>query len=106
MRKVEVLVVGAGPVGTVCASRLASMGLSVMLVEAEATCANDLRASTFHAASLEMLDEIGVAEPLIAQGLQAHVYQWRDRQSGERLEFDLREVADRTRYPFRLQCEQ
>ncbi|RVT93612.1 FAD-dependent oxidoreductase [Sphingomonas crocodyli] len=106
MRKVEVLVVGAGPVGTVCAARLASMGLSVMLVEAESSCANDLRASTFHAASLEMLDEIGVAEPLIAQGLKAPVYQWRDRQSGERLEFDLSEVADRTRYPFRLQCEQ
>jgi 3-(3-hydroxy-phenyl)propionate hydroxylase len=77
-----------------------------MLCEEQATCAHDLRASTFHAASLEMLDEIGAAEPLIAQGLKAPVYQWRDRQSGERLEFDLSEIADRTRYPFRLQCEQ
>lgn len=106
MRRVEVLVIGAGPVGTVCAARLASQGLSVMLCEEQATCAHDLRASTFHAASLEMLDEIGAAEPLIAQGLKAPVYQWRDRQSGERLEFDLSEIADRTRYPFRLQCEQ
>jgi 3-(3-hydroxy-phenyl)propionate hydroxylase len=53
-----------------------------------------------------MLDEIGAAEPLIAQGLKAPIYQWSDRRTGERLKFDLSEIADRTRFPFRLQCEQ
>lgn len=106
MRTVEVLVVGAGPVGTVAATRLASMGVTVMLCEAQSSCAHDMRASTFHSATLEMLDEIGAAEPLIAQGLKAPVYHVRDRQSGHTLAFDLAEIADHTKFPFRLQCEQ
>ena len=106
MRKFEVIVVGAGPVGTSVAARLASMGIDVMLCEKHPSCAHDLRASTFHAATLEMLDEIGIARPLIERGLKAPVYHMRDRQSGETLAFDMAELADRTPFPFRLQCEQ
>lgn len=106
MREVEVLVAGAGPVGTVAASRLASMGIDVMICEAESSCAHDLRASTFHAATMEMLQEIDAAEPLIEKGLKAPVYQMRDRRTGHTLAFDLTEIADRTSFPFRLQCEQ
>lgn len=106
MRKVEALVVGAGPVGTITASRLAAMNIDVMICEAQASCAHDLRASTFHASTLEMLDEIGAADPLIARGLKAPVYHMRDRRSGEVLDFDLSEIADIARFPFRLQCEQ
>ncbi len=106
MRKVEVLVVGAGPVGTIAAARLASMGIDVMVCEAQATCAHDLRASTFHAATIEMLHEIDAAEPLIEKGLKAPVYHMRDRRTGHTLAFDLSEISDRTAFPFRLQCEQ
>jgi 3-(3-hydroxy-phenyl)propionate hydroxylase len=106
MRKVEALVVGAGPVGTIAASRLAAMNIDVMLCEAQSSCAHDLRASTFHAATLEMLDEIDAAAPLIDRGLKAPVYHMRDRQSGAVIDFDLAEIADRARFPFRLQCEQ
>ncbi|GAM04106.1 MULTISPECIES: FAD-dependent oxidoreductase [Novosphingobium] len=106
MKKCEVLVVGAGPVGTTCASRLAAMGLDVMIIEAEATSTHDLRATTIHASTLEMLDEIDAAQPLIDIGLKAPVYQMRDRRTGEKLLFDLGELADFTRFPFRLQCEQ
>ena len=106
MRKVEALVVGAGPVGTIAASRLAAMNIDVMLCEAQSSCAHDLRASTFHASTLEMLDEIDAAAPLIDRGLKAPVYHMRDRQSGAVIDFDLAEIADRARFPFRLQCEQ
>lgn len=106
MRKVEVLVVGAGPVGTTAAARLASMGIDVMICEAQASCAHDLRASTFHAATIEMLDEIGAADTLIEKGLKAPVYHMRDRRTGDTLAFDLTELSDHTRFPFRLQCEQ
>lgn len=106
MRKVEVLIVGAGPVGTIAAARLASMGIDVMICEAQPGCAHDMRASTFHAATLEMLDEIDAAAPLIERGLKAPVYHMRDRRSGHTLAFDLTEIADRTPFPFRLQCEQ
>lgn len=82
------------------------MGIDVIICEAGETCAHDLRASTFHAATLEMLEEIDAAGPMIERGLKAPVYQMRDRRSGEFIEFDLNEIADRTRFPFRLQCEQ
>jgi 3-(3-hydroxy-phenyl)propionate hydroxylase len=102
----QVIVVGAGPVGTVAALKLAQMGLDVVLCEAGPDCAQDLRASTFHPPTLEMLDALGVVEPMLEYGLHAPVYQFRERQSGQVIEFDLSEISDRTRFPFRLQCEQ
>lgn len=102
----QVLVAGAGPVGAVTAYILALQGIEVVLCEAGSNCARDLRASTFHPPTIEMLDEIGVADEIIAQGLKAPIYHWRQRATGEVLEFDLGEIADRTRYPYRIQCEQ
>lgn len=102
----QVIVAGAGPVGTVAAYRLASMGIDVLLVEAGRDCAIDLRASTFHPPTLEMLDELGMAETLIEKGLKAPEYHFRERESGEVVSFDLSELEGETRFPFRLQCEQ
>ncbi len=106
MQNCQVIVVGAGPVGTFAAYCLAERGIDVIVVEAAADCAQDMRASTFHPPTLEMLDELGIADVLIDQGLKAPVYQHRDRKTGERIKFDFSELADATKYPFRLQCEQ
>jgi len=106
MNKCEVLVVGAGPVGTTCAARLAAMGINVLVVESEKDSTHDLRATTIHASTLEMLDQIDAATPLIELGLKAPVYQMRERKTGDILAFDLTELADMTAFPFRLQCEQ
>lgn len=102
----QVLIVGAGPVGTVMATLLARAGIDTIIIESGEDCAQDMRASTFHPPTLEMLDDIGVTAMLLERGLKAPVYHWRDRRSGEIIEFDLTEIADRTRYPFRIQCEQ
>jgi 3-(3-hydroxy-phenyl)propionate hydroxylase len=102
----QVLIAGAGPVGTVMATLLARAGIDVIVLESGLDCAADMRASTFHSPTLEMLDEIGITPMLLDRGLKAPVYHWRDRQSGEFISFDLSEIADRTRYPFRVQCEQ
>lgn len=102
---VEVLVAGLGPVGSVAALYLARKGVKVAAIEA-APGATDLRASTFHAPTIEMLDDMGAAETLKTQGLQAPVYQFRDRSSGEVFAFDLTEISDHTRFPYRIQCEQ
>ncbi len=100
------MIAGAGPVGTVMATLLARAGVDVIVLEAGEDCAQDMRASTFHPPTLEMLDEIGITAMLLDRGLKAPVYHWRDRRSGEVIDFDLSEIADRTRYPFRIQCEQ
>ena len=103
----DVLIVGLGPVGSIAALYLARHVIEVIAIEAgSAGAATDLRASTFHSATLEMLDELGAADAILDYGLKAPVYQYRDRQSGETFPLDLSELSDRTRFPFRLQCEQ
>ncbi len=102
----QVVVAGAGPVGTTMATLLAKAGVDVVILETGPDCAQDLRASTFHPPTLEMLDQIDITPMLLERGLKAPVYHWRDRRNGEYIAFDLSEIADRTRYPFRIQCEQ
>jgi len=102
----RVLIVGAGPVGMVAAMVLAEAGIPVLLCEANPDLAIDLRASTFHPPTLDMLDRFGITEQLIANGLRAPSWQFRDRESGERAEFDLTLIKDVTAHPYRVQCEQ
>lgn len=106
MLTADVLVIGAGPVGAVAAYVLAEKGVNVVLCEAAGGCEEDMRASTFHPPTLEILDEIGVAEELIEYGLISPKYHFRKRRTGEFVEFDLSDIANCTKFPFRLQCEQ
>ena len=101
-----VIVAGAGPAGATLALYLAQHGVPVLLLERETTLPRDLRASTFHPPSLEMLNDLGVAAPMIARGLVVDRYQYRDRSSGEVAEFDMSVIADETLFPYRLQLEQ
>jgi 3-(3-hydroxy-phenyl)propionate hydroxylase len=104
--RTQVIVTGAGPVGTVAAYYLAQQGVSVVVLEKAASCEEDMRASTLHSPTLDMLDQLGIADHLIADGLKAPVYHYRIRATNEILEFDLSELSDELKFPFRLQCEQ
>jgi 2-polyprenyl-6-methoxyphenol hydroxylase-like FAD-dependent oxidoreductase len=53
-----------------------------------------------------MLDELGAAEELIAQGLVAPQFQFRTKEDGVLAQFDFGAIADATRHPFRVQSEQ
>lgn len=106
MKKTDVVIVGAGPVGCVAGYYLARRGVDVTVIDAGEAGTQDLRASTFHPSTLEMLDTLGIADELIEMGLKAPVFQWRERSGGETFRFDLSELADVTEYPFRIQCEQ
>ena len=101
-----VIIAGAGPVGCTAALRLAQAGIPVRLLEGLHDLPETLRASTFHPASLDMIDEMGMIEPLEAQGLVCRKYQYRDRRTGEIAEFDLGVLAEDTKHPYRLQVEQ
>lgn len=101
-----IVIAGAGPCGSTLALSLARQNIPVILLEKHPSLPRDLRASTFHPPSLEMLDELGVAQTMIDQGLIVDRYQYRDRRTGEVAEFDMRLIADDTRFPFRLQLEQ
>lgn len=102
----EVLVAGGGPVGLCAAYLLAEAGIEVTVLEAESGITEDLRASTFHPPTLDMLEPSGIAGELVAQGLVCPHWQVRLHPSGERAVFDLSVLKDETRHPYRLQCEQ
>ncbi|WP_395109041.1 FAD-dependent oxidoreductase [Actinomadura sp. SCN-SB] len=101
-----VIVVGGGPVGMTAAARLAAAGTPVVLVEANAVPLTDWRASTFHAATLELLDGIEITSRMHAEGLVVPLYHFRDRRDGLIAEFDFRLLSDETPYPYRLQLNQ
>lgn len=101
----RVLIAGAGPVGLVAANCLADAGVAVTVFEAERALPENLRASTFHPPTLDMLARLGAAERLIAMGLKAPRLQYRDRE-GWMVEFDFGLISDLTQHPFRVQCEQ
>jgi 3-(3-hydroxy-phenyl)propionate hydroxylase len=106
MKTPHVVIAGAGPVGLVSALVLGRAGLRVTVLEASASLNADLRASTFHPPTLDMLARYGLTDALIAQGLVARYTQQRDRAEGLVAEFDMQLLQSDTDFPFRLQCEQ
>lgn len=103
----RVLIVGAGPVGMVCALALNRQGVSVTVFEQEPAPVRDQRAASIHPTTLEMLDELGIAEALIARGLASSRFHYRDRLTGALVaEFDLGLMGDEFKFPFVLQYEQ
>jgi len=104
--KAQIVIAGAGPVGCVIGLILARAGISVTILETENDLIPELRASTFHPPTLDMLDELGVTPKLIDQGLITPKIQYRDLEDGLVAEFDHALIVDRTKHPYRLQCEQ
>jgi 2-polyprenyl-6-methoxyphenol hydroxylase-like FAD-dependent oxidoreductase len=102
----NVVVVGAGPVGLTVAWQLAAAGVPVTVLEAGEGPGSASRASTFHPPTLDLLDELGVAADLLALGLQAPVFQYRDRTDGVVAQFDCGLLAGEVKHAYRLQCEQ
>ncbi|MGW1720316.1 FAD-dependent oxidoreductase [Streptomyces sp. NPDC002156] len=103
----RVLVVGAGPVGMVCALALNRRGIPVTVLESEPAPVQDQRAATIHPSTLEMLDALGVTEKIRAHSLLSSTYRFHDRPTGELVaEFDLGRLKDEIRFPYVLQYEQ
>ena len=105
-RDCDVAIVGGGPVGLCLALLLARAGVAVAVYEKNATIEEDLRASTFHPPTLDLLERLAIARTLVDQGLVSPQWQIRLHPDGDRAVFDLGVLAGDTRHPFRLQCEQ
>jgi 3-(3-hydroxy-phenyl)propionate hydroxylase len=100
------VIIGAGPVGLFTATLLVAAGHPVLVLERNSGLARDMRASTFHPATLDLLGEHGLDEPLVACGSISQGWQYMIHGTKQHAVFDLELISDRTRHPYRLQCEQ
>ncbi|NOX99873.1 MAG: FAD-dependent oxidoreductase [Verrucomicrobia bacterium] len=62
--KTSCCVVGGGPAGMVLAYLLAMDGVDVTLLESHADFAREFRGDTFHASSMDLIDDLGLLEKL------------------------------------------
>ena len=103
----RILIAGGGPVGLLCAWLLGRRGLPVRLFDDNDGPQADPRAATTHPATLDLLEDDGLAADMARVGLVAPIFQFWDRPSGERVaEFDHAILAGDTKHPFVVQCEQ
>jgi 3-(3-hydroxy-phenyl)propionate hydroxylase len=103
----RVIIVGAGPVGMVCALALNKRGIPVTVLEQEPAPVKDQRAASIHPPTLELLDAIGVTGKIIPHGLVSERYRFHDRVTNSVVaEFDLGLMRDEFPFPFVLQYEQ
>ena len=107
MQRRNILVVGAGPVGSVAALACARFGHRVTLLEAQEKIDDSPRASTTQPPTLEIIAELGLIDEYIAQGLVARTFQFWDRPTRRLIaEFDFSRLRDETAYPLVVQTEQ
>lgn len=70
--QVDVAVVGGGPVGLFLAGLLVQRGISCAVLEKNTRLSTHSRAIGIHPPALERLEQLGVAEELITQGVEIH----------------------------------
>jgi len=99
----DVAIVGAGPTGLALALTLASAGIEFVIVDQLAEGANTSRAAVVHARTLEVLNELGAADALIARGDQVTRFAVRD---GSRRLLTLPFDRLPTPYPYTLMVPQ
>jgi 2-polyprenyl-6-methoxyphenol hydroxylase-like FAD-dependent oxidoreductase len=91
-------VVGGGPAGAMLALLLARQGVEVTLLEAHRDFERDFRGDTLHASTMEILDEIGLADRLL-ELRHAKVRHFTVPMKGGPFTFDLFSGL-KTRFPY------
>ena len=93
---IDVLIVGGGPTGLVAATVLTRAGRNVLTLDKQPEGHNASRAAAIQARTMEILQELGVADTLVAEGVVVPYFTFRNR---EKLLNELRFADLDTRYP-------
>jgi 2-polyprenyl-6-methoxyphenol hydroxylase-like FAD-dependent oxidoreductase len=99
----DVLVIGAGPTGLTLAVSLVKRGIATTVIDRQAAGANTSRAGVVNARSLEVLEPLDVARRLVKEGIQAPVFNIRDR-ARTLIQIDFSSLP--TAYPYSLMVPQ
>lgn len=102
----RVIIAGAGPIGQICGYWLARKGIPVTILDKSKEIPVDLRASTWHPATLDMLKEYEIDLHILQKGSVTPSWQYRYQDTGERAIFELKVLEGETSHPYRVQCEQ
>ncbi|MCR6487856.1 FAD-dependent oxidoreductase [Amycolatopsis sp. OK19-0408] len=101
---VDVLVVGAGPVGLTAALQLARWGVSVRVVDAAPGPATTSRALGTHARSLEIYDQLGILGDIAPHGTRVNAFIRHQADRASRVDFDFGDLT--TRFPYMFNVDQ
>ena len=71
---VDLLIIGAGPVGLTLACESIRHGLSVRILDERESASIHSKAQLVHARTLELLDDMGVSDRFEAQGRMIHSF--------------------------------
>jgi len=106
VRDVEVLISGAGPTGLALALWLTHLGVKVRIIDKSPHRADTSRALVTHARTLELYDQLGIAEDVVARGQKFEgVRMW--AKGVERARADLGDMgAGISPFPFALMFPQ
>lgn len=101
-----VAIVGAGPVGLITALGLAKSGVAVTVLERAKGIVPSPRAIVYHWACLEGLNELGLLDDALDAGFSKQDYSYIEFATGERIDFSLDVLNDRTKFPYNLHLGQ
>src|SRR5271166_6098469 len=79
--RTEVLVVGAGPVGLLTAILLAEAGIEVKIIDREERTTARSYACALHARTLNLLQQLGLAAPILEHGRRVQTVAFYDREA-------------------------
>ncbi len=94
----EVLIVGAGPTGMIAAIELRRRGIRCRLIERRSGPVHTSRAITVHARTMEILEDMGLAERFLHAGVLNEGYEFNFLGSPDKPRLDYTRLS--TRYPF------
>lgn len=98
----QVIVVGGGPVGLMCALGLAKQGINVAVLEKNKEISYAPRAIVYAWPIFSGLEYFGVVSDMLAEGEIVDSRSWRVLETGETISYNHDSVRDLTNRPFSL----